>query len=228
MDNRNKMRNSANETLKMLKECNAIIENDHFVYVSGHHGSSWINKDAILPNVKRVKRLGKLLAERLKYADAEVVCAPAIAGIIIAQWTAYYLNTLAVFAEHDPSWKPGKGIPGSGGLGAPFILRRGYDKLVAGRNVVVVDDIINTGFSAKSTVEAISKVGGEVEAVAVIVNRGNIVPEELGVNKLIYSLEYKLPVWEANECKLCLEGFPINKEYGHGHEYVISKSYVRR
>lgn len=212
------------ETLKILKECNAVIENDHFVYVSGHHGSSWINKDAILPNIKRVKRLGKLLADKLKYLDAEVVCAPAIAGIIIAQWTAYYLNTLAVFAEHDPSWKPEKGLPRSGGLGAPFILRRGYDKLVSKRMVIVVDDILNTGFSAKSTVEAVSRAGGKVDAVAVIINRGNIVPEELGVNKLIYLLEYKIPVWNPSDCKLCIEGVPVNKEYGHGHEYLISKS----
>ena len=39
--------NRARETLQILLDCKAILENDHFVYVSGHHGSGWINKDAI-------------------------------------------------------------------------------------------------------------------------------------------------------------------------------------
>lgn len=215
---------SAKETLIILKECNAIIENDHFVFVSGDHGSSWINKDAIFPHTKYISRLGLLLAEAIMELKPEVICAPAIAGIIVAQWTAYHLGVLSVFAEHDRS-RQSEGEAGQGGvLRAPFILKRGYDKLVSNRRVIVVDDIINTGFSALSTVEAVSRSGGTVVALAVLINRGNIRASELGVDEFIFLLEYDIPVWPASECKLCLKGLPINTDYGHGREFLNAKS----
>lgn len=221
---RNNMEDSANETLRILKECDAILENDHFVYVSGHHGSGWINKDAIYPNTSRIIKLTKLLADALADIDADVICGPAIAGVIVSQWTAYHLQKLSVFAEHNPS-KHSEGETGHGGaLRAPFILKRGYDKLVSNRRVIVVDDIINTGFSALSTIEAVSRSGGTVVALAVLINRGNVDISEFGVDEFIFLLEYDIPVWPASECKLCVKGMPINTEYGHGREFLNAKS----
>jgi orotate phosphoribosyltransferase len=214
----------ATETLKILKECRAILENDHFVYVSGHHGSGWINKDAIYPDTRRIMKLCKLLAAALADIDADVICGPAIGGLIVSQWTAYYLQKLSVFAEHDPSVQR-KGVPGKcGALRAPFILKRGYDKLVSSRRVIVVDDIINTGFSASSTIEAVSRSGGTAVALAVLINRGNIDTSQFGVDDFIFLLEYDIPVWPASECKLCERGMPINTDYGHGREFLNAKS----
>ena len=215
---------SAKETLMILKECHAILENDHFVYVSGHHGSGWINKDAIYPDTRRIMKLCTLLAEALADIDADVICGPAIGGLIVSQWTAYLLQKLSLFAEHDPSWQMEKGARGGGVLRAPFILKRGYDKLVSNRRVIVVDDIINTGFSALSTIEAVSRSGGSVVALAALINRGNIDISQLGVDEFIFLLEYDIPVWPASECKLCLKGVPINTEYGHGREFLNAKS----
>jgi len=224
MISRGNKEDSAKQTLINLKECHAILENDHFVYVSGHHGSGWINKDAIYPDTRRIMKLCKLLAEALADIDADVICGPAIGGLIVSQWTAYHLQKLSVFAEHDPS-RQIEGEAGQGGvLRAPFILRRGYDKLVSNRRVIVVDDIINTGFSALSTIEAVGKAGGSVVALAVLINRGNIDTAEFGVDEFIFLLEYDIPVWPASECNLCLKGVPINTDYGHGREFLNAKS----
>jgi len=221
---RNNMEDSAKETLRILKECDAILENDHFVYVSGHHGSGWINKDAIYPDTRRIIKLSKLLAEALVDIDADVICGPAIAGVIVSQWTAYHLQKLSVFAEHDPSKQSDRNPRHSGALRSPFILKRGYDKLVSNRRVIVVDDIINTGYSALSTIEAVSRSGGTVVALAVLINRGNVDISEFGVDEFIFLLEYDIPVWPASECKLCVKGVPINTEYGHGREFLNAKS----
>jgi orotate phosphoribosyltransferase len=53
----------AEETLRILREAHAILENDHFVYVSGDHGSGWIDKDAIYPHTERIERLGRDMAK---------------------------------------------------------------------------------------------------------------------------------------------------------------------
>jgi len=87
-----------------------------------------------------------------------------------------------------------------------------------------VDDIINTGFSALSTIEAVGKAGGSVVALAVLINRGNIDTAEFGVDEFIFLLEYDIPVWPASECNLCLKGVPINTDYGHGREFLNAKS----
>ena len=35
------------ETRTIIEACGALIEDDHFVYASGHHGNGWIAKDII-------------------------------------------------------------------------------------------------------------------------------------------------------------------------------------
>lgn len=210
----------AKETLEILRKTQAILENDHFVYVSGDHGSGWVDKDRIYPNTQYIFRLSQLLAETVASVDADMICGPAIGGLIIGQWTAHHLGLLSVFSEHDPTYKPpAKNITGVG-LKRPFILRRGYDSLVAGKKVLVVDDIVNTGFSLKQTAEAVTKAGGIVVAAAALVTRGNVDAAQLGVEKFLYLLEYKIPAWPAASCKLCQEGVPINTHYAHGQEFV--------
>ena len=224
MISRRDKKDSAKETLIILKECNAIIENDHFVFVSGDHGGSWINKDAIFPHTRYINRLGFLLAEAISDLKPDVICAPAIAGIIVAQWTAHHLGVLSVFAEHDPSWKAVPDPDPVVGLKGPFILRRGYDKMVTDRRVIIVDDVVNTGFSILSNRDAVSKAGGDVVAIASLINRGNLDTSMIGVDEFIFLLEYDIPVWPASECKLCLKGVPINTDYGHGREFLNAKS----
>jgi orotate phosphoribosyltransferase len=224
MGSENASEDTARETLQILKEFNAILENDHFVYVSGDHGSSWINKDAIFPHTKYISRLGLLLAEAIMDLKPEVICAPAIAGIIVAQWTAYHLGVLSVFAEHDPSWKTDLDSDPIAGIKVPFILRRGYDKMVTNRRVIIVDDVVNTGFSILSTMDAVSKAGGDVVAIASLINRGNIDMSKMNHKKFIYLLEYDIPLWPASECELCKDGVPVNTNYGHGHEFLLSKA----
>jgi orotate phosphoribosyltransferase len=71
----------------MLVDCRALLGDDHFVYVSGAHGSGWVDKDSIFVEPKRVARLGELLAAAVRRFDAEILCGPATGGLIVASWT---------------------------------------------------------------------------------------------------------------------------------------------
>src|SRR5262245_4359995 len=153
------------ETLDLLLEAEAILENDHFVYISGDHGSGWIDKDAIYPHTERIEQLSRRLAGLMRGRGIEAVCGPATGGLIIAEWTAHELGVLATFTEHD--------APRPGELRGRFVLRRSYDHVVAGKKVLVVDDIVNTGHSIRQTIEAVRGAGGAVVAAGALVNRGN-------------------------------------------------------
>ena len=203
----------AGETLCLLREAGAIIEGDHFVYVSGDHGGGWIDKDAIYPHTERVERLCRALAVGLAGWEAEVVCGPATGGLIVAQWAGHELGILSTFTEHDPTAE-------AGALRGRFVLRRGYDRVVAGKRVLIVDDIVNTGLSLRQTAEAVRGAGGIVAGAACLVSRGNVEADGLGVDRFAFLLEYKIAAWPASECTLCRAGVPINARYAHGAEYL--------
>jgi orotate phosphoribosyltransferase len=216
---RNGMTTVAAETEEALAAAGAILANDHFVYVSGDHGSGWVDKDAVFPYIAVLDRLCALLAAAIRPMEAEVLCGPAIGGLITAQWTARHLGWTAVFAEHAPGagGQPGQPLRGR------FELRRGYDRLVAGQRVVVIDDIVNTGHSTRQTAAAVEAAGGQVVGAGALVTRGNAAPAALGVERFVYLLECDIPSWPAAECELCRQGVPVNTRYAHGADFLAAQ-----
>ena len=203
----------AAETRQVLVDCQALLADDHFVYISGDHGSGWVDKDAIFVDPQRIRRLTQLLAAEVKQFNAEILCGPATGGLIVAQWTAFELGLPAVFAEHTQPRSAQQ-------LRGDFTFHRGYDRLVAGKRVLVVDDVVNTGLSVRQTAAAVRQAGGEVIAIAALVDRGNVNAETLGVPEYAYLLEYDIPDWPAADCPLCKAGVPINTRYAHGQDFL--------
>lgn len=199
------------ETRGILTDCGALLTEDHFVYASGDHGSGWIAKDLVNLDPTRPARLGELLAEAcgdLQPAP-ELVCGPAIGGLICAETTARAMNLPFVYTERR--WE---------GETQTFELNRGFDEVVAGKEVLVVDDVINTGFSIGLTIDAVRRAGGTVSSAATWISRGNVGAKELSVATLVHIDEVKLPSWPADDCALCRDEVPVNTRYAHGREFV--------
>jgi orotate phosphoribosyltransferase len=206
----------ADETREILVACQALLANDHFVYISGDHGSGWVAKDVIFVDLARVRRLAQLLAGVVGRFQAEILCGPATGGLIVAQWTAFELGLPAVFAEHDPAHKRSE-------IRGRFGLHRGFDQLVRGKRVLVVDDVVNTGLSVRQTVDTVRGDGGNVVAAACLVHRGNVDAAGIGVPEYDYLLEYDIPSWPAAECPLCKAGVRVNTEYAHGRDFIAAQ-----
>ena len=105
-----------------------------------------------------------------------------------------------------------------------FELRRGYDRLVSGKRVLVVDGIVNSGLSLRQTMEAVRGARGRVAGAACLLSRGNVDASELGIDRFAYLAEYKIPSWPASGCKLCKAGVRINTRFAHGLEYLARKA----
>lgn len=208
------------QILEVLENVGAIIIDSHIVYASGLHGKTYVNKDAIYPHTAETSRLCRALAEQFANDGVEVVIAPAIGGVILSQWTSHHLSeitgheVLGVYAEK----------PKDSNI---FVVKRGYDKLVAGKNVLVVEDVLTTGRSALSVVLAVRECGGKVIGVGAICNRGGITVKHLAwVPKLHSLVNIKLEAWDEVNCSLCWQNVPINTEVGHGAEFVARKSLI--
>lgn len=205
------------EVLNVLQEAGAVITNSHIVYTSGKHGSAYVNKDAVYPYTRKISALCSSFAESFYGDDVDIVVAPAIGGVILSQWTAYHLSNiepnevLAVYAEKDKDDN--------------FVIKRGYDKLITGKRVLVVEDILTTGGSVKAVVELVRLLGAEVVGVGALCNRGDVTADDIGgVPKLISLTNVKLDAWEEAECPLCAQNVPINTEVGKGREYLLRKN----
>ena len=96
-------------TRRILESSGTLIENDHFVYASGDHGAGWVAKDLINLRPELAYQLGQLLGREIqKYGlQPDVVCGPAIGGVICAQYTALALGSRWVFAERVVNKKGG-------------------------------------------------------------------------------------------------------------------------
>lgn len=207
----------------ILKKIGAVITDSHFVYTSGKHGSVYINKDALYPHTEMTSEVGKMFAEKFKDAEIDVVAAPAVGGTILTQWTAYHLSKLknkeifSVYTEKD------KGTTASAAE-SEQIFRRGYDKFVKGKKVLVLEDLTTTGISVKKTVDAVKKAGGEVVAVCVMVNRDpdHVNSELVGASFSALGV-LKASAFDETACPLCKENVPINTNVGHGKKYLEAK-----
>lgn len=204
----------------------AVLTDGHFVYTGGEHGSAYVQKDRIYPDTADISTLCRMIAQEAhkKGIDIDTVVGPATGAIILSQWTTHHLRLLrpdgkcvkSVYAEKDA--KPDS---------KAFVFGREYDIHVTGKNVFVVEDIINSGGSVTAVVEAIQTIGGTVVGVGALCNRGGVTAERIGLSPdvpLFSLLDFTFERFKEAECPLCTAGIPINTNAGKGKEYLVLKA----
>jgi len=212
----NQENKSMDEALRILTEAGAVITDSHLVYTSGRHGKEYVNKDAIYPDTEKTSVLCMMIAQRFKGKQVEAVIAPAIGGVILSQWVAHFLTfytgrkVLSLYAEKTEDGE--------------FVIKRGYDKLIANKWVLVVEDVLTTGGSVRKVVQATASVGGLVVGLGALCNRGGIKPEDICEGLDLFALiNLKLESWSEADCPLCKAGVPINTDVGKGREFLARK-----
>jgi orotate phosphoribosyltransferase len=210
---------SDGDVLATLARVGALITGDHLVYTSGRHGSSYVNKDALYPHTAATSEVCARIAQQYAAAGVEVVAGPTVGGVIMAQWTAHHLSVmtgrevLAVYAEEEVGEEGGR----------RRLFRRGYDALVRGRRVLVVEDILTTGGSVRLVLAAVDAAGGATVGVGALCNRGGVTAEALGAPDLFCLSAVPLESFAPEECPLCAAGVPVNTRVGKGAAFVAQR-----
>lgn len=212
----------AADILAILERVNALITGSHIVYTSGRHGSSYVNKDALYPHTRETSQVCASIAARFRAAEVAVVAGPTVGGVIMAQWVAHHLQALsgqtvlAVYAEEAGT-----------GTERRRVFRRGYAELLAGQRVLVVEDVLTTGGSARQVVQAVQAAGGTVVGLGALCNRGGVTAAMLEVPDLVALVNVPLESWDAAECPLCRAGVPINTRVGKGAAFLAQQTSLR-
>ncbi len=188
----------------------------HFVFVSGLHADTYVNKNAMYPYTKEISKLCRGIAERFAGKGIEAIVGPATGGIILSQWVAHHLTEIegrdvyGVYADKD---------------GDGFIIKRGYDETIKGKKILVVEDLVTTGGSLKKVIEASRSVGAEVVGAVAVCNRGAVTKEMIGnPPEFVSMVSLELEQWPEAECDLCQRGIPVNTDVGHGKDYLAKKA----
>jgi orotate phosphoribosyltransferase len=120
---------------------------------------------------------------------------------------------LAIFAEEEIDQNGEK----------KRFFKRGYDKLIPNKNVLVVEDILTTGGSVKRVIDAVKAGQGKVIGCGALVNRGNVKDSDVGA-EITALVNISLDAWDEKECPLCKKNVPINTDVGKGREYLKARN----
>jgi len=165
----------------------------HFLLSSGLHSPQYLQCALVLQHPKRAAYLAQELAKKFRKEDVDVVIGPALGGIIIAYEMARALETRALFAER---------------VEEKMELRRGF-KINPGERVLVVEDVITTGGSAKEVIDLVKELGGVVVGVGALIDRSQG-KTNLGVPlKTLANLN--IETYPKETCPLCRQGIPLVK-----------------
>ena len=202
--------------MQMFSDVGAIVTGSHFVYTSGRHSSVYINKDALYLHTRTISALCERMIEPFEAEHIDVVVGPVLGGIVLSQWAAHHLNqrrtngeTLAVYAEKAAD-----------GRDKQFFFGRGYNQYIAGRNILVVEDVLTTGGSARQVIELVRELGGNVVALSALCNRGNVRPSDVGDVPISALVSIDLDTYAPEDCPLCRENVPVNTELGKGKAFL--------
>ena len=142
----------------------------------------------LLKDAAAFKYVVDTLAEKYRDGRMDVVVAMEARGFIFAAPLAYRLGIGFI-----PARKPGK-LPART-VSAQYSLEYGtdtiemhQDAIIPGQRVLIVDDLLATGGTARATAELVEKLGGKVVSVAFVIELTFLNGRERLANYPVFSL----------------------------------------
>lgn len=203
----NKKAEIRDKALKDLRNAEVLMENGHFDFGNGYHGPVYVNPHGLFRQPSTIWRFAQDLLDLLPgelLQQIQVVAGPATGGALLAHTIAGLLDSRRSLT-HPPC------------LFAPFhldpsgpSLREFYRREIAGKRVLLADDVRNTGETLAKCAALVKEAGGTVVATVEICDRLEAIVD-IGVPNVALA-EFKAPEnYTASECPLCKAGVPITR-----------------
>jgi len=177
---------------------------------SGHHGELWLDLDALFLRPGRLRRFIGELASRLSPHRIDAICGPLTGGAFVAQTIASELDVAFSYAERvAPSRSDAL-------YAVEYRVPIALCDCVRGKNVAIVDDVINAGSAIRGTATALRACGANVVAIGALLVLGPSAADfATGQNIPLESVAYRASaLWTPSECPLCASGVPLESLAG--------------
>jgi orotate phosphoribosyltransferase len=177
----------------------------HFHLESGHHGDAWLDLELLCLHPAPVRRLAGQLASRLEKHRIEVVCGPLVEGAFIALMVAEALDLPFAYSERLSRSIDADLFPFT------YRLPRGFRRLVAGKRVAIVNDVINAGSAVRGTLTDLRAAGATPVAIGSLAVLGTPASRLAAENQIALERLAVLEnqIWTPSECPLCAQDIPL-------------------
>lgn len=185
--------------LSHLKQ-NGLLREGHFVFKSGHHSGALIDRDLLLADPQAASQMGYAISRLYFGNKVETVASPSVWGAGLAQWVGYFLEPRAkvVYATPGPD-------------GSRFIAER-LHPMIAGKRVLLVDNLVLSGETMRWLREEIERIGGDIVGATSLWDstaNGDATERPFGL------LNESYPAYTADACPWCArrDGEPTHAPY---------------
>jgi orotate phosphoribosyltransferase len=177
----------------------------HFRLESGHHGTLWLDLDALFAEPARVAPYVDALARDLRKRDVALICGPLLGGAFLAQLLAHALDLEFAFTErvlpaHD------RGL-----YGVSYRLPHALGPMVRGQRVAIVDDVMSAGSALRGTFAELRRHGALPVVAGALLVLGTTGAEYFaGEGVPVHAVarrDYQL--WLPEACPLCAARQPL-------------------
>ena len=193
------------QALGQLQELGVLMRTGHYDYGNGYHGRAYLNAHQLFLHPSTIWRLAQDLLDALPgelLERTEVVAGPATGGALLAHTMAGLLDGRRALTHPPCSFAPFTSA------GDRLELRPFYARHMAGRRVLLADDVRNTGKTFERCAALVAEAGGTVIATAAICDRLEAVVSLAAPNYAL--VEYEAPEnYPAARCPMCRAGEPI-------------------
>lgn len=176
----------------------------HFRLESGHHGDVWLDLDLLFLRPGHIRRFALELANRLARYNVAAVCGPLVGGALVAQTIAsglveFYYTERFVPPQRDAMYSVEYRIP------------KGLCKSVLGKDIAVVNDVINAGSAVRGTVAELRPCGARPVVIGALIVLGSLAPSLFADQNVPFESIAYLPsgLWVPSECPLCASQTPL-------------------
>jgi orotate phosphoribosyltransferase len=193
------------KALKDLQQYEVLMINGHFDFGNGFHGRAYLNPHQLFRYPSTIWRFAQDLLDVIPPSivdAAEVVAGPVTGGALLAHTMAGLLDSRRDLRRPPTIFAPFN--VDAGGLK----LSDFYRKQIAGKRVLLVDDIRNTGQTFARCAALVHAAAGTVLATCEIYDRLEATVD-LGVPNIALA-GYRAPEnYAAESCPLCQAGEAI-------------------
>jgi len=180
----------------------------HFDYGNGYHGRAYLNPHALFRHPSTIWRFAQDLIDVMPtdlVQGTEVVAGPVTGGALLAHTIAGLLDSRRSLTHPPCSFAPFNYDPAGG-----FTLRPFYRRELAGKRVLLVDDVRNTGETFARCAALLREAGATLLATAEIYDRMETITE-LRVPNIALAEYSASENFKVADCQLCAAGVPITR-----------------
>jgi orotate phosphoribosyltransferase len=190
------------------KEVAALLpwRKGHFRFESGHHGDTWLTLELLCVQPEPIEQLAAVLADCLSQQRPDAVCGPLVEGAFVGLMVARRLKVPFTYAERFDS-RSDEMFPVS------YRLPGRQRELVAGKRIVIINDVIGAGSAVLGTLKDLYECGADPVAIGTLATRGSSAAVLARENGLVLETLASFPgeQWKPSECPLCAAGVPLDE-----------------